>query len=319
MNKPLHFISTKDMPREEIEGILDLALFFEDSARGIRPSNLLTGKVLCTLFYEPSTRTRLSFESAMVRLGGQVISVADAMRTSSAWKGETIADTVRTIQNYADVIAMRNPVNGAAAEAAKYAQVPIINAGDGANEHPTQALLDLLTIKREVGRIDGTTIVLIGDHAHSRPINSLLYALSNYKAKVILVNPQPLAVRRDVLEYARGKGLQVEETENLPSALKEADVVYIFRIQKERFSNSEDYEAVKGSYQLTRSMLEEAGRKLTILHPMPRLDELPDDVDALSGAAYFRQSFNGVLVRMALLSLVLGKVQLRSYLSSEHA
>ena len=149
MNLPMHFISTKDMPRDEIEAILNLALRFEDVARGVTPSRLLEGKVLCTLFYEPSTRTRLSFESAMVRLGGQVLPVADAMRTSSAWKGESIADTVRTIQNYADVIAMRNPVAGAAAEAARYAQIPIINAGDGANEHPTQALLDLPFIWRD--------------------------------------------------------------------------------------------------------------------------------------------------------------------------
>lgn len=310
MNSPMHIISTKNMPRQEIDAILDLALRFEDEARGLRPSNLLAGKVLCTLFYEPSTRTRLSFEAAMVRLGGQVLAVADAMRTSSAWKGESIGDTVRTIQNYADAIAMRSPVSGAAAEAARYAQIPILNAGDGMNEHPTQALLDLLTIKREAGSIDGVTLALVGDHAHARPINSLMYALSNYKVRVILVSPSQLRVRPDVLEFARARGMAAEETEDLPGALKESDVVYIFRIQKERFSDPADYEAVKGSYVLTRSMIQEAQRKLVILHPMPRVDELPEEVDALPGAAYFRQSFNGVLVRMALLSLVLGRVQL---------
>lgn len=319
MNSPRHFISTKEMTRDEIEAILNLALRFEDVARGVTSSNLLAGKVLCTLFYEPSTRTRLSFESAMVRLGGQVLAVADALRTSSAWKGESIADTVRTIQNYADVIAMRSPVAGSAAEAARYAQIPILNAGDGANEHPTQALLDLLTIKREAGRIDGSTIALVGDHAHARPINSLLFALSNYKARVMLVSPKQLRAQPDVLEFARARGLDAEETEDLPGALKNADVVYIFRIQKERFSDPAEYEAVKGTYQLTRKLLVEANHRLVILHPMPRVDELPEDVDSLPGAAYFRQSFNGVLIRMALLSLVLGRVQLRAYLSSEHA
>jgi aspartate carbamoyltransferase catalytic subunit len=170
-------ISIKPFSRAEIDGIMDLAETFEDVARGKKQSKLLAGKVLCTLFYEPSTRTRLSFETAMLRLGGQVLSVADAYRTSSAWKGESIADTVRTIEQYADVIAIRNPERGAAAVAAEYASIPVLNAGDDANEHPTQALLDLLTIRRERGRIDGLTIALVGDNKHCRSNHSVAYAL----------------------------------------------------------------------------------------------------------------------------------------------
>lgn len=307
-------VSMKSFSREDTDAILDLSLSFEDIARGVQESNLLAGKVLATLFYEPSTRTRLSFETAMLRLGGRVLSVADARRTSSVWKGESLADTVRTIQNYADVIVLRHPEAGAAALAAKYATVPVINAGDDANEHPTQALLDLLTIRRERGRIDGLTITLVGDHAHSRVTNSLTYGLANYDVNLIFVNPPTLAVSRDVLNYAKERGVSVEETDDLEHALEKTDVVYIFRIQKERFADPEEYERVKGSYRLDRSMLEKVGRDITVMHPMPRIDELPEEVDELPGACYFRQSFNGVLVRMALLSLVLGKVQLRPYL-----
>lgn len=305
-----HVVSMKPFSREEIDGILDLADSLEDVARGKETSHLLAGKVLTTLFYEPSTRTRLSFESAMVRLGGQVISVADAKKTSSVWKGETLADTIQTIANYCDVIAMRHPQAGAAALAAENSSVPILNGGDDANEHPTQTLLDLLTIRRERGTIDGLTVALVGDHAHSRVTNSFLFGLANYDVKVILVNPPSLAVSRETLKYAQDKGLAVEETSDLAAALKKTDVVYIFRIQKERFTDPEEYEKVKGAYELNRAMLEETGREITVMHPMPRVTELSTDVDAMPGACYFRQSFNGVLLRMALLALVLGKAEL---------
>ena len=303
-------VSMKSFSREELDGIFDLAVSFEDVARGVEGSDLLTGKVLATLFYEPSTRTRLSFETAMLRLGGQVLSVADARRTSSVWKGESLADTVRTVQNYADVIVLRHPEAGAAATAAKYATVPVINAGDDANEHPTQAMLDLLTMWRERGQIDGLTVVLVGDHKHSRVTKSLAYGLANYDVNLLLVNPPALAIPRDVLKYVHDRGLSVEETSDLRGALKRADVVYIFRIQKERFACPEEYERVKGSYRIDRAMLEEVGKDITVMHPMPRIDELTEDVDTYSGACYFRQSFNGVLARMALLALVLGKARL---------
>ncbi len=311
MGSVQHVVGMKPFSREQIDGILNLANSFEQTARGQQKSDLLQGKVLTTLFYEPSTRTRLSFESAMVRLGGQVLSVADAKKTSSVWKGETLEDTILTIANYSDVIAMRHPMAGAAAIAAQVSPVPILNGGDDANEHPTQALLDLLTILRERGTIDSLTVTLVGDHAHSRVTNSLLFGLANYDVKVILVNPPSLAVSRETLEYVQDKGLSVEETSDLAAALKKTDVVYIFRIQKERFEDPAEYERVKGGYQLNRAMLEAAGREITVMHPMPRVDELSTDVDDMPGACYFRQSFNGVMLRMALLAWVLGKATLR--------
>jgi aspartate carbamoyltransferase catalytic subunit len=303
-------VSTKPFSRRQLDGILNLSETFEDIARGNRLSQLLAGKVLATLFYEPSTRTRLSFESAMVRLGGQLLSVADALKTSSAWKGESLEDTILTVENYADVIALRHPERGAGERAAAAATVPVISGGDDANEHPTQALLDLLTIRREQGHIDGLTVMLVGDHKHSRVTNSLLYALANYDVKVLLVNPPELATAPDVLTYVRNKGLETEETSDLTAALKKTDVVYIFRIQKERFADPQEYERVKGSYVINRAMLDALGKVITVMHPMPRLDELSVEVDTYPGACYFRQSFNGVLVRMALLALVLGRADL---------
>ncbi len=309
MGSVKHVISMKPFSRRQIDAILDLADSFEAEARGEKKSGLLAGKVLTTLFYEPSTRTRLSFESAMVRLGGQVLSVADAVKTSSVWKGETLEDTILTIANYCDVIAMRHPQKGAAEIAASVSSVPILNGGDDANEHPTQALLDLLTIRRERGKIDGLTVTLVGDHAHSRVTNSFLFGLANYDVKVILVNPPSLPVSRETLKYVQDKGLSVEETSDLAAALKKTDVLYIFRIQKERFEDPAEYEKVKGGYELNRAMLESAGREITVMHPMPRVDELSTDVDDMPGACYFRQSFNGVMLRMALLALVLGKAE----------
>jgi aspartate carbamoyltransferase catalytic subunit len=311
MGSITHVVSLKPFSREQIDGILDLAESFEDVARGKKPSDLLAGKVLATLFYEPSTRTRLSFESAMLRLGGQVLSVADAKKTSSAWKGETLSDTVRTVQNYADAIAIRHPGKWAAHNAAMVASVPVLNAGDNANEHPTQGLLDLLTVRRERGSIDGQTIVMVGDNKHCRSNHSFADGLANYDAKLILVNPPELALDREQVQEIRAKGhLTVEETTDLAAALKQADVMYIVRIQKERYADPEEYKRMKGSYKVDRAMLEAAGRHISVMHPMPRVDELAQDVDDYPGACYFRQSFNGVLVRMALLALLLGKARL---------
>jgi aspartate carbamoyltransferase catalytic subunit len=305
-------VSLKPFSRKQLDGILDLADTFEDVARGTKRSDQLGGKVLATLFYEPSTRTRLSFESAMVRLGGQVLSVANAKLTSSAWKGETLADTVRTVQNYADVIAIRHPEKWAAHNAAKVASVPILNAGDNANEHPTQGLLDLLTVRRERGSIDGQTIVMVGDNKHCRSNHSFADGLANYDARLILVNPPELALDREQINEIRAKGrLTVEETSDLAEALKQADVMYIVRIQKERYSDPAEYERMKSSYVVNRAMLEAAGPNISIMHPMPRVDELAVDVDDYPGACYFRQSFNGVLIRMALLTLVLKRTELK--------
>jgi aspartate carbamoyltransferase catalytic subunit len=303
-------VSLKPFSRKEIDGILDLALTFEDIALGKRVSHLLEGKVLATLFFEPSTRTRLSFENAMVRLGGMVLSVEHAKETSSAWKGETLQDTVRTVSNYADVIVLRHPERGAAALAAQYATVPVLSGGDDANEHPTQGLLDLLTVRRERGSIDGQTIVMVGDNKHCRSNYSFAFGLANYDVKIVFVNPAGLGMVPDAVDYIRGKGVEVEETSDLPEALKVADVVYVVRIQKERYADPEEYKRLKGSYVVNRAMLEAAGKEMSVMHPMPRVGELADDVDDYPGACYFRESFNGVLVRMALLSLALGKAEL---------
>ena len=303
------FVSTKDLSRQQIDAILDLALTYEDAARGVKRSELLAGKILATLFYEPSTRTRMSFESAMLRLGGSLLSVADMKQTSSVWKGESLVDTVRTVENYADIIAIRHPQPKAAEIAAAAVDIPVINGGDDSNEHPTQAMLDLLTIRRERGSIDGQTVVMIGDFRYAR-IRSLPYALSNYGVKLILVSPPQLTLPWEVVEECRRRGMQLKETDDVRGSLQEADVVYIYRIQKERFPSAEEYEKVKGSYNLDRAMLEETGRQITVLHPMPRIDELSYDVDDYPGACYFRESFNGVLVRMALLSLLLGKAKI---------
>ncbi len=303
------FVSTKDLTRQEIDGILDLAETFEDIARSKKTSQLLAGRVLATLFYEPSTRTRFSTETAMLRLGGKLLSTADMKQASSVWKGESLTDTIRTVQNYSDIIAIRHPEAKAAEIAAAAADVPVINCGDDSNEHPTQAMLDALTIRRERGSIDGQTVVMVGDLRHAR-IRSLPYVLSNYRVKLTLVSPPALAYQWEVIEELKRRGMQVRETADLREALKDADVVYIFRIMKERFSDLEEYERLKGSYTLNRTMLEETGHKIAVMHPMPRLDELSYDVDEYPGACYFRQSFNGVLIRMALLSLLLGKARL---------
>jgi len=306
-----NFVSLKPFSRKQIDGMLDLAETFEETARGKSRSDLLAGKILATLFYEPSTRTRLSFESAMLRLGGGVLSVSDALKTSSAWKGETLEDTVRTVENYADAIAIRYPGKNGPQQVAEIASVPILNAGDDANEHPTQGLLDLLTVRRERGSIDGQTIVMVGDNKHCRSNHSFAHGLSNYAAKLVLVNPPSLALDRDEMDFIRAKGrLTVEETTDLVEALKQADVMYIVRVQKERYADESEYERVKDSYVVDRAVLEAAGRNISVMHPMPRVGELSADVDDYPGACYFRQSFNGVLTRMALLSLLLGKADL---------
>jgi aspartate carbamoyltransferase len=246
----------------------------------------------------------------MLRLGGQVLSVADARSTSSSWKGESLEDTIRTVQNYTDAIVLRHPESGAAATAAQVASVPVFNAGDGTTDHPTQGMLDALTIQRERGSIDGQTVVLCGDHLHARGSKSRAYVLSNYDARLILVSPHQLFIQREVLAGLRERGMQVEETEDLRRALQEADVVLMSRIQKERYETHEEYEQVKGSYWLNRAMLENLDRIITVMHPGPRTDELSPDVDDYPGACYFRESFNGLLVRMALLATVLGGAKL---------
>jgi len=293
--------------REDTEHIMAVADDFRRRLQD-RPSlDLLHGYLLAALFFEPSTRTRLSFETAMHRLGGDVIGFSSA-ESSSTSKGETLADTIRTVDQYADIIAMRHPRIGSAQEAADVAEAPVLNGGDGAGQHPTQALLDLYTIRDECGAVDGKTIVLCGDLKNGRTVHAGVELYKHYGCKLILVAPDQLRMPADIVTQLRGHGMQVEETPSLETALAGADVLYMTRIQKERFADQSEYEQLKGSYILTREMVERICPKLTVLHPLPRVNEITTDVDALPNAAYFRQVQNGVYIRMALIALVMGKV-----------
>jgi aspartate carbamoyltransferase catalytic subunit len=298
-------ISIKDFSREEIDFVFKTARSMEPMAA--KGSDMLRGKILATLFYEASTRTRLSFESAMLKLGGSAIGFAEA-EIASVRKGENLADTVRTVENYSDVIALRHPLEGAARLAAEFAKVPVINAGSGAEEHPTQALLDLYTMKKEKGKIDGLKIAFVGDLRFGRTVHSLAYALSLYNIELYLVSPETLKMRREVLQTIKER-IPVVEKANLEKIIPIVDVLYVTRIQKERFPDAAEYAKVKGSYKIDLSTLSEAKKDLIILHPLPRVDEIAAEVDNTSYARYFEQVWNGIVVRMALLSLILGAVK----------
>jgi len=295
-------ISIKDFSREEIDFVFKTARSMEPLAA--KGSDMLRGKILATLFYEASTRTRLSFESAMLKLGGSAIGFAEA-EIASVRKGENLADTVRTVENYSDVIALRHPLEGAARLAAEFAKVPVINAGSGAEEHPTQALLDLYTMKKEKGKIDGLKIAFVGDLRFGRTVHSLAYALSLYNIELYLVSPETLRMRREVLQTIKERIPVVEKT-NLEKIIPMVDVLYVTRIQKERFPDAAEYAKVKGSYKIDLQTLSEAKKDLIILHPLPRVDEIAAEVDNTPYARYFQQVWNGIVVRMALLALILG-------------
>ena len=259
-------------------------------------------KKLATLFFEPSTRTRLSFEAAMLELGGSVLGFSEAS-SSSASKGESVSDTVAVVSSYADIIAMRHPKEGAPLVAARRSEVPIINAGDGGHNHPTQTLTDLLTIKREKGKFDNLTVGLCGDLKFGRTVHSLIAAMSRYKnVKFVLISPEELKLPSYVKEsYIKAKGIEYEQTTSLEEAMPKLDVLYMTRVQRERFFNEEDYLRLKDSYILSPQKLETAKKDLTILHPLPRVNEIETSVDADPRAAYFRQAKNGKYIRMALI------------------
>ena len=298
-------ISIRDFLREEIDYVLKIASTMEPLAH--KGSDMLKGKILATLFFEPSTRTRLSFEAAMHKLGGSTIGFAET-EIASVRKGENLADTVRTVENYADVIAIRHPLEGAARLAAEFAKVPIINGGSGAEEHPTQALLDLYTILKEKGTIDGLKIALVGDLRYGRTVHSLAYALSNYHVELFLVSPETLKMRREVLEEIKDK-IPVREETNIAKVISDLDVLYVTRIQKERFPDPAEYMKVKGSYKIDLELLKNAKKDMIILHPLPRVDEIAPEVDNTTHARYFQQVWNGIVVRMSLLALILGAVK----------
>ena len=266
----------------------------------------LAGQVMAALFYEPSTRTRLSFEAAMLRLGGQTMGTDNAREFSSAAKGETLEDTIRIVSGYADVIVLRHSEEGAARRAASVSTVPIINAGDGPGQHPTQALLDLYTIRAELGRIDGVHVAMVGDLANGRTVRSLVYLLSKFKdIKLWFVAPPQVAMRDDLKAHLDEKGVSWEETEDLDAILPKADVIYQTRIQKERFTDEASYLAVKGIYRIDSRALGLMRSDAIVMHPLPRVDEIAPEVDTDRRAAYFRQARNGLFTRMALLDRLL--------------
>jgi aspartate carbamoyltransferase len=292
--------------KKDVETILKVASDFEKELKKKDSLSLLKGKILATLFFEPSTRTRLSFEAAMQRLGGGVISMG-SVESSSVAKGETLADTARTVAQYADVIVLRHPRLGSAKEAADAVPIPVINAGDGAGQHPTQALLDVYTILKEVGSLKNLNISLVGDLKYGRTVHALVELLSLFKARIFLVSPNFLRMPEEITSGLKGKGIDVVETEDMGEAVRSSSVLYMTRIQKERFTDLSEYERLKGSFILNEAFLNNLKKKIIILHPLPRVDEIHPEVDAYPGAAYFRQMRNGVFVRMALLAMIFGK------------
>jgi aspartate carbamoyltransferase catalytic subunit len=298
-------ISIEDFSRQEINHILDVSQSMEPLMS--KGSDMLKGKILATLFFEPSTRTRLSFETAMLKLGGSNIGFAEA-EIASVKKGENLADTVRTVENYADAIALRHGWEGAAKLAAEFSKVPIINGGTGAEEHPTQAFIDLYTMRKDRGKIDELKVALVGDLRYGRTVHSLAYALALFNIELYLISPEGLRMRKDVIQEIKSK-VPITEDSNLESIIPKIDVLYVTRIQKERFPDAAEYAKVKGAYKIDLKILKNAKKDMIILHPLPRVDEIASEVDYTPNARYFQQVRNGILVRMALLSLVLGAVK----------
>jgi aspartate carbamoyltransferase len=292
--------------KKDIEAVMKVASEFEKELKkkGVIP--LMKGKLLATLFFEPSTRTRLSFEAAMQRLGGGVIALGP-VEGSSVSKGESLADTCRTVAQYTDVIAIRHPKTGSAKEAADAVDIPVINGGDGTGQHPTQALLDVYTIQKEMKTVKNLTVAMVGDLKYGRTVHTLVELLTLFNCKFYFVSPGALRMPEEITSHVRQQGASVEETEDLRKAALESDVIYMTRIQKERFQDLAEYEKVKGSYIIDAAFLKNLGKDVTILHPLPRVNEINPDVDSYPGAAYFRQMRNGVFIRMALLAMVMGK------------
>ncbi len=299
-------LHVKDIKLEHIGMILETASRFEQVlASGGRLSNM-AGKVLAMLFYEPSTHTRLSFETAMLRLGGQVVSVPDGKSSSSAVKGETLYDTGKMIDGYADVAVIRHMQEGSAQELADGTAVPVINGGDGSGQHPTQALLDIYTIQKEKGRLNNLTVTLAGDLKNGRTVHSLSWLLGKYGPRFYFVSPEELRMPAEITQALIADGIEVIETTSLVEAAAKSDVLYMTRVQKERINDPETYERLRGTYVIDAQMLKNSKPSLTIMHPLPRVDEIAREVDGFEGAAYFRQAANGGPIRMAIIALVTG-------------
>jgi aspartate carbamoyltransferase catalytic subunit len=298
---PKSLVSINDFTKEEYLKILDLAEEFEKQPT----QKILDGFVVATLFFEPSTRTRLSFESAVSRLGGKVIGFTDAA-SSSTQKGETLKDTILTVSNYCDLIVMRHPIEGAARFASEVASVPIINAGDGANQHPTQCLLDLYSIRKTQGRLENLDIAFVGDLKYGRTVHSNVIALTHFNCTYHLVSPEELKLPSAVKRYIKENNLTYYQYTDLCDVIPLADIIYMTRIQRERFSDPIEYEKVKNSYILDADMLKKAKDNSRVLHPLPRVNEITEEVDTTPQAYYFQQALNGVYVRQALLAYLLG-------------
>jgi len=300
-------LSVDQFRPETLDYIFNRSREMRDMVRQVGGVDLLKGHVLACLFYEPSTRTSSSFIAAMERLGGSVIPITQGVQFSSVSKGETLADTVRTLEQYADVIVLRHPQVGSAKSAAGYADVPIINAGDGPGEHPTQALLDLFTIWEELGTVDGLKIAMVGDLRYGRTVHSLTRLLLHYDVNLRFVSPEILRLPLKIMNQVIDSGLNARETHDVADVIDNVDVLYVTRVQKERFNDLAQYEEVRDHYEITPELMEKAKEKMVIMHPLPRVGEIHYGVDEDPRAAYFRQVRNGMYVRMALLAAVLGK------------
>jgi len=303
MLKGEDILNTAQFSLQELNLIINTAASFEKRIKGEEVIKNMEGQVIALLFFEPSTRTCLSFESAANRLGARVITVSNPNNSSMA-KGESLADTIRTVDGYAELIVIRHPMKGSVKIAADNAKHPIINAGNGNGQHPTQALLDIYTIRKEKGTLGGHTVAFVGDLKNGRTVHSLGYFMALYGNKMIFVSPESLKMPADITADLKSQGAEIEETDDIIKALSVSDIVYVTRIQRERFENPAEYEKVKSSYIINRDMIEQAKKGITVMHPLPRVDEISTDVDDYEGAAYFRQAHNGLFVRMALLALV---------------
>jgi aspartate carbamoyltransferase len=299
-------LSVKQFARPDLDTIFAVAHEMREMVARVGSFDLLKGKILANLFYEPSTRTSSSFTSAMERLGGSVIPINE-VRYSSVSKGESLPDTIRTLECYVDVIVLRHPEVGSSALAAEYARKPVINAGDGVGEHPTQALLDLFTILEELGEVDGLTVTLLGDLKYGRTVHSLARLLSLYNVRMHYVAPDILPMPGEIIDELAAQGIEQHSHHDLDQVLAESDVLYVTRVQRERFDDPEVYESVRGAYVITPETVSKAKERMIVMHPFPRVGEISMEVDADPRAAYFRQMEYGLYVRMALLAMVLGK------------
>ncbi|MEA3344725.1 MAG: aspartate carbamoyltransferase [Chloroflexota bacterium] len=300
-------LSVSQFTRDSLAYVFDMAEEMREMVERAGAADLLRGYVLACLFYEPSTRTSSSFIAAMERLGGGVIPITQGVQYSSVSKGESLPDTIRTLEQYADAIVLRHPEVGSAEIAADYASVPVINAGDGSGEHPTQALLDIFTIREELGHIDELRVAMVGDLKYGRTVHSLARLLSMYDVEMSLVSPEILRLPLDQTNELRDRGIPVRETYDVADVISAADVLYVTRVQKERFTDLSQYEEVKNFYEITPELMEQAKEEMIVMHPLPRVGEIHYAVDDDPRAAYFRQMRNGMYIRMALLAAVLGK------------